>query len=349
MDRKSFLRNLTTAAGILAAPAILTSKNRSDSNVSKGVSQRLKPQRIKQGDVAAIISPAGSVVGKDDIQEAINSVKRLGLKPKVGKNLGERWGYLGGRDTARLNDLHNAFKDPEVDMIFPIRGGYGSSRLLPMVDFDLIKKHPKAFVGYSDNTSLIVAMNQFTGLVTFYGPNALSDWTPYTRKSWVDVLMQSQPPGIFESYVERKSLDDPIPYDRIYGGKVQGQLMGGNLSLLIQTLGTEWEIDTRGKILFFEDVNESPYRIDRMLTHLWLAGKLQDAAGIAVGHITNIKDGNSIDVLDVIRDRFEPLGKPCYVGLSTGHIANILTLPVGVEVQLDADKGLLKAVESAVI
>jgi muramoyltetrapeptide carboxypeptidase len=351
MDRKSFIKKITTSAGILAAPFIWTSTSRAKTNspTINTPKKPLKPQRVKRGDVAAIISPAGSVVNENDIDEAISAVRRLGLKPKVGKNLGERWGYLGGRDTERLNDLHSAFSDPEVDLIFPIRGGYGSSRLLPMVDFELINSNPKAFVGYSDNTSLITSMNQFAGLVTFYGPNALSEWTTYTRENWSNVLMNPRPVGLFKPYKRRRSLDDPEPFKRIYGGKASGQLMGGNLSLLIQTLGTEWEIDTRNKILFFEDVNESPYRIDRMLTHLWLAGKLQDAAGFAIGHITNIQNGSSVDVLDVIRDRFEPLGKPCYVGLSTGHIENILTLPVGIDVSVDADNGMLQATESAVL
>lgn len=344
MDRKDFIKLIAAGSSVFAVPTILTSKNRATP------ASTLKPRRVKRGDVAAIVSPAGSVIASTDIEDAIAAVKKLGLIPKLGKNVGSRWGYLGGRDTERLTDLHDAFNDPQVNVIFPIRGGYGSSRLLPMIDFDLIKKNPKAFIGYSDNTSLIVSMNQFSGLVTFYGPNALSDWTPYTQDNWKKVLMENNPAGIFNQPTSRQSLDDEAGYLTISKGTTRGQLLGGNLSLLIQTLGTEWEIDTRGKIIFFEDVNESAYKIDRMLTHLWLARKLQDAAGFAIGYITKVKQyGESIDIVDVIRDRFEPLGKPCYVGLTTGHISNILTLPLGVEVELNADKGYLKAVESAVL
>lgn len=342
MDRKLFLKQLALGSGILTVPNVITAKKSVSSTL------KLKPKRIKPGDVAAIVSPAGSVISETDIEDAISSVQQLGLRPKLGKNLGSRWGYLGGRDTERLTDLHEAFRDNEVNVIFPIRGGYGSSRLLPMLDFELIQNHPKVFVGYSDNTSLIVSMNQFSGLVTFYGPNALSEWTPYTSKNWRKVLMENQSPGLFNPPITRRRLDDPKGFVRISGGKARGSLLGGNLSLLIQTLGTDWEIDTRGKILFFEDVNETTYRIDRMLTHLWLAGKLQDAAGFAIGNLTNIKDSENLTLVDVIRDRFEPLGKPCYVGLSTGHISNILTLPLGIQVELDADKGTLSAVESAV-
>jgi muramoyltetrapeptide carboxypeptidase len=341
MDRKQFLKKLAVTSSMFAAPFIHTdAKGKSARNMNM-----LKPSRIRRGDTAAIVSPAGSVVSNDDIQEAIDAVKELGLKPKVGKHLGERWGYLGGRDTQRLEDLHNAFRDPEVKIIFPIRGGYGTSRLLPMLDFDLIRKNPKAFVGFSDNTSLVVAMNQFAGLVTFYGPNALSDWTPYTRKYWKRMVMGKGPAGMLAP----PNNERPNSVRTIVKGRVAGPLIGGNLSLLTQTLGTEWEIDTRDKILFFEDVNESAYRIDRMLTHLWLARKLQVAKGFAVGHMTNISSTDGLNVMEIIRDRLEPLGKPCFVGVSTGHISNNLTLPVGVNVELDATKGVLRAVEPAVV
>jgi muramoyltetrapeptide carboxypeptidase len=337
MDRKDFLKSFSIASGLLATGA---SSLRTFAN-----SEKVKPPRVNQGDVAAIVSPAGSVVSESDIRDAVIAVKALGLKPKLGKNLGARWGYLGGRDTERLNDLHEAFRDPEVKVIFPIRGGYGTSRLLPMVDFGLIRRNPKAFVGFSDNTSLVLSMNQFSGLVTFYGPNALFDWTPYTQSNLRKVIMQSRPPGEFSPPSHSSELMAPFT---VVPGVARGPLIGGNLSLLIQTLGTEWEIDTRGKILFFEDVNESPYRIDRMLTHLWLARKLQVAAGFAIGQITRTSSSDGLDIKEVIRDRFEPLGKPCFAGLSTGHVANILTLPLGVEMELDAREGSLRAVESAV-
>ena len=343
MNRKKFLKRLGLTSGLIAAPWIHTPAK---SAPGKASSKRalVKPQKLSPGDTAAIVSPAGSVVSSDDIDKAANSVKKLGLKPKLGEHLGERWGYLGGRDTERLEDLHNAFKDPEVKAIIPIRGGYGSSRLLPMLDYELIRRHPKIFAGFSDNTSLIVTINQIARIATFYGPNALSDWTSYTKQNWQRMLMKSQPAGLMNPPPKETS-----SHESIVGGSAQGELLGGNLSLLVQTLGTEWEIDTRDKIIFFEDVNESPYRIDRMLTHLWLARKLQVAKGFAIGHLTNIRsNGTELNVREVIRDRFEPLGKPCYVGVTTGHISNILTLPLGISAKLDATNGTLKAIESAV-
>lgn len=341
MDRKGFLTGLIATGGLLVAPFVRTEAR------SRTSLPFLKPPRVRPGDTAAIVSPAGSVVSREDVETAVQSLHRLGLKTKLGANLGSRWGYLGGRDTERLSDLHEAFSDPDVKVIFPIRGGYGSSRLLPMVDFELIRRNPKAFVGFSDNTSLIVTMNMFSNMVTFYGPNAHFDWTTFTRENLQRMLMDPTSPGILHGPAGpngRRSHTTIVP------GKATGQLIGGNLSLLIQTLGTEWEIDTRGKILFFEDVNESPYRIDRMLTHLWLARKLQQAAGFAIGQITVTRDRNDdMDLMSVIRDRFEPLGKPCFLGMATGHVSNILTLPLGVQVEVDASAGTLRTVESAVV
>ncbi len=342
MDRKGFLKKTLAVGGALSIGPFVHVEGKS--RVSGLLA---KPPRVRAGDTAAIVSPAGNVFSKDDLDKALTAVERLGLKPKLGDNMGSRWGYLAGRDTERLQDLHQAFEDPDVKVIFPIRGGYGSSRLLPMLDFELIRRHPKAFIGFSDNTSLVVAMNMFANMVTFYGPNAHFDWTNYTRENLQKMVMESAPAGILpypNAGTGRRS-----PHTTIVPGRATGPLIGGNLSLLIQTLGTEWEIDTRGKILFFEDVNESPYRIDRMLTHLWLARKLQVAAGFAIGQITVTRDrSDDLDLLSVIRDRFEPLGKPCFIGMATGHVSNILTLPLGVQVEMDASAGQVRTVESAV-
>jgi muramoyltetrapeptide carboxypeptidase len=342
MNRKGFITKLALGSGLVFAPFVKTE--------SKTANRMLvsRPPIIRPGDTAAIVSPAGSVVSDADIRAAVESLRVLGLKTKLGSNVGSRWGYLGGRDSERVNDIHQAFEDPEVKVIFPIRGGYGSSRILPMVDFDLIRRNPKAFVGFSDNTSLIVSMNMFANMVTFYGPNAHFDWTNFTRENLTRVLMNTSPAGLLAQ--PRGSNGRALNgVTTIVPGRATGQLMGGNLSLLVQTLGTQWEVDTRGKILFFEDVNESPYRIDRMLTHLWLARKLQVAAGFAIGHITVHRDrSDDLDLLSVIRDRFEPLGKPCYMGVPTGHVSNIVTLPLGIDVEMDANRGTLRTLEGAV-
>ena len=342
MNRKGFIKRMALGTSLVFAPFVRTESR------TRIAPLLVRPPMVRPGDVAAIISPAGNLSSNGEVENAVNAVRALGLKPKLGANVGSRWGYLGGRDTERVNDLHDAFADPEVKVIFPLRGGYGTSRLLPMLDFDLIKRNPKAFVGFSDNTSLVLSLNAYAGLVTFYGPNAHFDWTTYTRDNLTRVIMNQRPAGLFENPVASNGRP-LITHTTIVPGRAAGPLIGGNLSLIVQTLGTPWEIDTRGKILFFEDVNESPYRIDRMLTHLWLARKLQVAAGFAIGHITVLRDRNDdLDLASVIRDRFEPLGKPCYMGVPTGHVSNILTLPLGIGVEMDASRGTLRTTEGAV-
>lgn len=341
MQRRGFLKKLTASAGLIMAPAIHTT-----AKTNLAVPQ--KPGMLNFGDKVAIVSPAGSVVSHSDIEEAMNSIRSMGLRPVAGENLGARWGYLGGRDSERLTDLHDAFENPEIKAVMPIRGGYGSSRILPMVDFDLIRRNPKAFIGFSDNTSLVLTINQMSNLVTFYGPNAFHDWTHYTRENYRNMLMSDRAVGNLHPPFRNTGLRRPV--NTLVHGRARGRLTGGNLSLLVQTLGTEWEIDTRGKILFFEDVNESPYRIDRMLTHLWLARKLQDAAGFAIGDISVIRDrSDDLDLITVLRDRFEPLGKPCYLGFSTGHIPDILTVPLGADVEMDATNGVVRVLEGVVV
>ena len=240
----------------------------------------LRPPRVRQGDVAAIVSPAGNLSTNGEVEECRECSSGTGAATTPGSQCrAAGWGYLGGRDTERVNDLHDAFADPEVKVIFPLRGGYGTSRLLPMLDFELITRNPKAFVGFSDNTSLVLSLNAYAGLVTFYGPNAHFDWTNYTRQNLTRVIMNQQPVGLMENPVSGNGRP-LLAHTTIVPGRAAGPLIGGNLSLIVQTLGTPWEIDTRGKILFFEDVNESPYRIDRMLTHLWLARKASGSSRI---------------------------------------------------------------------
>ncbi len=341
MKRRGFLKKMAFSGGLLMAGG-------AKARDTMPVRIPQKPSVLNFGDRVAIVSPAGSVISDNDIETAITSVRMMGLTPVPGANLGARWGYLGGRDTERVTDLHDAFENPAIKAVMPVRGGYGSSRLLPMVDFDLIARNPKAFIGFSDNTSLILAIYQHSNIITFYGPNAFHDWTHYTRENYRNMLMSTRPAGNLHPPFRRSGAR--LPITTIVNGSARGRLTGGNLSLMVQTLGTEWEIDTRDKILFFEDVNESPYRIDRMLTHLWLARKLQQAAGFAIGDVSVIRDRNdTLDLMSVLRDRFEPLGKPCFMGFATGHVPDILTIPLGADAEMDATNGIVRVLEGAVV
>lgn len=255
---------------------------------------------------------------------------------------------MAGTDRERADELNEAFREEAVDAVLCICGGYGTLRILPHLDFDLIRAHPKIFVGYSDITALHVGFRQKSDIVTFHGPMIASDigseFTDYTEKWLVRALQESSPLGEITNPV-----DGPI-LKTINEGEVRGELVGGNLSLMAHGLGTPYEIDTKDKILLIEDTDEPPYRVDRYLTHLWLANKLQQAAGIIMGEFTNYQPQDnrpSPTLWEVLRDRIEAIGKPAVYGLCFGHGKHHLTIPLGVQARLDATQRRIWIEESA--
>lgn len=325
MNRKDFLTQSLGALLLgLATPQRVWSSN------LMGVTY-LSDYKLQAGDRIAVISPAGGVDDERQIEEALKQIQHLGFEAVPGKSLGKKWGYLGGRDSQRVDDLHEAFADKEVKAIIALRGGYGAGRLLPLIDFDLIRNNAKPFIGYSDITALLIAISQQCGMVTFHGPNAMAEWSSYSIQSFHSVLKA-------KTGTELKN-ESNTPLQMLVPGDCSGQLMGGNLSLITQLMGTPWEIDTKNKILFFEETNESAYRIDRMLTQLWLARKLQEASGFIIGQITGATSTDqTLSWQNVLRDRLIPLGKPTLMNLSAGHIANMMTLPIGAKVYMNATK-----------
>ena len=248
------------------------------------------------------------------------------------------------------------FRDPEVKAVFAIRGGYGSAQLLDRIDYDLIRANPKVFLGYSDITAMHLAIHQRTGLVTFHGPVVLSHFSQYTQDHFKAALFGTEPLGAVTNPSDSNRLRPEHVLRAIRPGKARGRLIGGNLTLISTTMGTPYEIDTRGKIVFIEDVDEEPYRIDRMLTQLRLSGKLDAAAGIVFGECADCKPKdykpsfNSTFTLGEILDNFlGDLKIPVFSGLTIGHTDDQLTLPIGVMATLDADKGELVIEEAATI
>lgn len=314
----------------------------------------IKPKRLAAGDTIAIIAPA-SGAEKDRFDAAVKMLEAMRYKVKVGKYARGDNGIFSGTDKERLHDLMWAFTDKDVDAVWCIRGGDGAPRLLPDIDFDVIKKNPKIFVGYSDITSLHVAISQATGLVTFHGPGASSTFSDYTKKNCFDLLTGAATPYKIEPADgnREKSKSSPLfETETITKGKCRGRLIGGNLSLLAALAGTPYALShLKGKILFIEDVNERPYRIDRMLTQLRQSADLRSVAGVALGIFDgcNPPDGKpSQTVQDVVKDRLGDLGVPVVYGLSFGHIRDQCTLPVGIEAELDAEDAALTLLESAV-
>lgn len=315
----------------------------------------LRGRRLRPGDTVGIISPATPVADPDLLRKAERTIQYFGWKVKWGRNVGKKSGYFGSPVAERIADLHEMFSDPAVDAVFAIRGGYGSSQLLDQIDYDLIRKNPKIFVGYSDITAMHLAIYQRSRLVTFHSPVPLSAFTKYTQRGFLQAVTEARPAGVLTNPPEAGELRPEHTLRTIVPGRATGPLVGGNLTLISTLMGTPYEIDTRGAILFLEDVGEEPYRIDRMLTQLRLAGKLDQAAGVIFGECSScsssefrpfVAAGFSLgEVVDAI---LGPLKIPVLAGLTIGHTADQLTLPLGIRATLDAKAGTLEIRERAV-
>jgi muramoyltetrapeptide carboxypeptidase len=312
----------------------------------------IKPKRLKTGDTVAVIAPASGLT-QESFDQAIRNLESLGLKTKVGQAARGNKGFLAAGDRERLDDLHSAFRDTGVSAVWCVRGGYGAGRLLPAIDFDLIRKNPKILIGYSDITALHLAISQATGLVTFHGPVATSELSDYTKKHLTNTLMNPSAPYRIElSEYNKTNESNLFKTETITPGKARGRLTGGNLSLLAALAGTPYALpDLKGKILFIEDVGEQPYRVDRMLTQLRQSANLGSLAGIALGIFEdcNPRTENTQTLLDVVKDRLGDLKIPVVYGLSFGHIRDQFTLPVGIEAELDANGATLTLLETGVV
>lgn len=316
----------------------------------------IRPRVLHTGDTVGLITPSSYVSDPDRLALAERTVRYFGLVPKFGKNVRKREGYLGGTVEERLEDLHDAFRDAEVKAVFAIRGGYGASQLLDRIDYDLIRSHPKIFLGYSDITALHLAIQKQTGLVTFHGPITLSRFTQFTQACFRRALFETEPLGRVSNPPDSDPLRPEHTLRTVRHGKARGALIGGNLTLVSTTMGTPYEIETRGRIVFLEDVDEQPYSIDRMLTQLRLAGKLSSAAGVIFGECEDCRPRDykpsyesTLSLGEVVDEILAPLPVPVLSGLTIGHTDDQLTLPLGLMTTLDADKGDLIIEESATV
>ena len=311
-----------------------------------------RPKRLRPGDTIGLVAPASVTYESLHLQIALEALEAMGLKAKVGSHVMDRFGYLAGEDEDRASDINAAFADPEIDAVFALRGGWGASRLLPFLDFDLIAKNPKIFLGYSDITSLLNAIYAKAGVVTFHGPNVMSRWNEFTYEGMREVLFDARS----AAYSNPEVIDDDLVARKhriqtINAGKATGHLIGGNLTLMSALVGTPYFPDARGAILFLEDVGEAIYRVDRMMTQLKLSGVLGQVSGIVFGHFTGVKPNPGLGnfaLMDVLRQHCEPLGVPCYFGAMIGHVEQQSTVPVGAIAEMDAGAGVLRLQESAV-
>ncbi|MBW4426372.1 MAG: LD-carboxypeptidase [Nostoc desertorum CM1-VF14] len=302
-----------------------------------------KPPRLQVGDTVGLIAPAGIVDAKD-IEAAQQSILQLGLKVKLGKHILDRYGYLAGRDSDRAQDVNLMFSDRSIKAIIPMRGGWGCNRILPLLNYSLIRSHPKIIIGYSDITTLLLAINARSQMITFHGPVATSTWNQFTVDYFKRILFNA------EAVTMQNLNPSQVRVEIIAPGKARGKLVGGNLSVLSAMVGSPYLPSWNKSILFVEEVGEDVYRIDRMLTQLKTAGILNQIAGFIFGQCSkcSLGDEPSFTLMQVLQQHILPLGIPAWYGSMIGHIKDKFTLPIGVEVEIDAELGTIQMLETAV-
>lgn len=332
MRRSDFFKK----AGFAAISAPLYIKN----VTVKGKEKPVKPKRLKPGDTVAFTAPAGIVHDASDFTRMRRILESFGLNVVFGEFVRKRDGYFAGNDYQRATDLNRFIADPSVSGIIAARGGWGSSRILPYVDFELFRKNPKVFCGFSDITTLHLAFLAHSGVVTFHGPNGTSDWTDLTKEYFKRVLIDG----------EAVCCRSRGRVTTIYPGIAEGELTGGNLTVFTTSIGTSYQPDTKDKILFLEDIGEPPYKIDRMLTHIKAAGMLEGLSGFIFGRCTNCpgNTGSGFTKEEVIHHHIGPLGIPAVTGTDIGHDPDNFTLPMGIRSRLDAESGIIELTEPGV-
>lgn len=311
----------------------------------------VKPPKIRPGARVALLAPA-SPPAPEKIENALRNLSDMGFEVRPGDHLNARYGYLAGTDQERAADLMQAFTDPDIDVVWCVRGGYGCTRLLPLLDYKTIRKHPKPLIGFSDATALHLACYQEAGLVSFHGQVAGGDITPFTRQHLVGTLIAPETPHAIDPLPEVLVQSPAFQAFTLREGRAEGPLTGGNLALLAAMCGTPFAPIFKNHLVCIEEIGEAPYRVDRMLTQLLQGSDLDQAAGIVLGIFTDCeqKGGSpTLSLSETLRDRLAGLGIPVYYGAPFGHISNQCVLPMGVRAEMDAGKMQLRLLEAAVV
>lgn len=313
-----------------------------------------RPRRLREGDTIGLINPSGAIYERVHYEIAHEAMQALGLRVKEAPHLRARYGHMAGTPQQRADDIHGLFADDGVAGILAVTGGSGANRVLPHLDFDLMRRHPKFLGGFSDLTALITAVQVKTGLVTFHSPLGRSEWNAFSVEHFKAVVME----GAAHTMRNRTDKGDDLALregriQTVRGGKASGPLVGGNLAVLTSLAGTPYWPSFDGAILFLEDVSEYIYRIDRMLSTLMLSGALSRVAGVVLGGFTDcpVSEGSfgTLTLDEVFDDYFLPLGVPVYRGAQFGHVKRKFTIPLGVRAEIDADAGTLRLLEPAVV
>jgi len=342
-SRRQLLHFGAAAAGLLAA-----------ARPAQAAGGALLAPRLRPGDTLGLVSPANATFEREPLKIAIESLQALGFKVKPGQYVAARRGPFAGTDAQRAADVNAMFADDSVAGIIAMTGGSGCNRIVDKLDYELIRRRPKFFGGFSDLTCLVNAIHRQTGLVAFHSPVAVSEWNDYSVQSFKAIAMNAEAATLRNPVV--KPVDDLVAREErittIRAGKAQGPLVGGNLTVLASMAGSPYFPDCRGAVLFLEDINEYIYRIDRCLSTLRLAGALSQLAGVVLGRFTKCEPGDgygSLTLDEVFDDYFLPLNVPVFRGAAIGHIKRKLTVPVGAPAEMDADAGTIRLLQPAVI
>jgi len=345
MKRRKFIRNV---AGITAASVVLPSfripQNLNGSEAAGKTKTICKA--ILKGDTIAITGPAGAIYEPETIDRITNRLTELGFKYKLGKTLYERYGYLAGTDQVRADELMEFYKDSTVKAILTMRGGWGCARILDLLDYEVIRQNPKILMGFSDITSLVNAVYTKTGQVTFHGPCGYSTWTDFSTGYVTKAIAVGAP-------FTMKNPDDFLDHlHTLSPGIAEGELVGGNITVIVSMIGTAYEPDWQDKILFLEETNEEPYRIDRMFWQMKQAGIFSKVKGIVFGSFNKCfaeEPEKSFTLHEVLEQHFKGLSIPVYMGATFGHMSPKFTLPIGVMAELDADNFTIRTLERSVM
>lgn len=309
----------------------------------------IKPKKLCKGDVIGIISPASSPDDLTRIEKGVRYFEKFGFKVEVGKNVGKYYGYLAGTDEQRLHDIHSMFSNKNISAIICVRGGYGTPRLLDKLDYDLIRKNPKIFCGYSDITALHLAILKQCRLVTFAGPMLAVDFwnevNPYTEENFWRVISSSKKIG---------TIAPPANEEMIFSSakSVETKIIGGNMALVLSQLGTRFIPKLYNKILLLEDIGELPYRVDRMFAQLRNADVLRQISGLILGQFTDCeetdKEKRTLRLSEVIDGYTGKLKIPVVQNFPHGHVKQTITVPIGIKIKIDGKKKIIAYTEGAV-
>jgi muramoyltetrapeptide carboxypeptidase len=334
------------ASSLLSPLSACISTNSNASNLNKNKPKTIKANKLQKGDLVGIVAPAGNVLKKDAVEDFKKVLENLGFRVLLGKHIFEEYGDLAGKDEARAEDINQMFYNQDIRGIFSIRGGWGSARILHLIDYKNILSNPKVLMGYSDISALLVAVYAKTGLITFHGAMGYDSWDDITTDYFSRLVIQNQKlsfknPSTFEGHLTT-----------IFEGETEGVLIGGNMSVLAAIIGSEYLPTWKDKILFLEEVSEETYRIDRMLTQFQLAGILDELKGFVFGQCKNCNPDDpdhSFTFMQVMDDHIKPLKIPAFTGAMIGHIANKFTLPIGAKVKIHAKEGYISLEENALV